>query len=198
MIESVTAGTRRTGSETKAQVQRIAFELFTAQGVEATSLRQIAERLGISKASLYYHFASKDEIVRSLFSARGDEAAELLDWACSREPAPDLLERAVLRWVDSTSVDKLRGIRFVNANPAMVRGMDAGSAEIRNSLERLAQFLAGDAADPTRLLLVRMALLSINSAVMAAEGTSLSDVEIVAAAREAALAFVGMLREGSV
>jgi AcrR family transcriptional regulator len=193
----VTAGTRRTGSETKAQAQRIAFELFTTQGVEATSLRQIAERLGISKASLYYHFASKDEIVRSLFSVRGDEAAELLDWARAEKPAPDLLERAVLRWVDSTSVDKLRGIRFVNANPAMVRGMDAGSAEIRNGLERLARFLAGEAADPIRLLLVRMALLSINSAVMAAEGTSLSDAEIVAAAREAALAFVGMLRGSS-
>lgn len=133
-------------------------ELFTAQGVEATSLRQIAERLGISKASLSYHFASKDEIVRSLFSARGDEAAELLDWARFQEPAPDLLERAVLRWVDSTSLDKLRGIRFVNANPAIVRGMDAGSAE----------------------------------------GTSLSDVEIVAAAREVALAFVRMLRGSSV
>ncbi|HEY5319674.1 MAG TPA: helix-turn-helix domain-containing protein [Galbitalea sp.] len=194
----MTERTRRTGSETKAQAQRIAFELFTAQGIKATSLRQIAERLGISKASLYYHFASKDEIVRSLFSVRGDEAAELLDWARTEKPAPDLLERAVLRWVDSTSVDKLRGIRFVNANPAMVRGMDAGSAEIRDGLERLAQFLAGDDADPTRLLLVRMALLSINSAVMAAEGTSLSDVEIVAVAREAALAFVGVLRGSSV
>lgn len=36
------------------------------RGVEKTSLREIAEQLGITKAALYYHFPSKDALLRSL------------------------------------------------------------------------------------------------------------------------------------
>ena len=186
---------KRVGSETKAEAQRVALDLFTSKGYEATSLREIAEQLGISKAALYYYFASKDDIVRSITSARAEEVAELLAWARSQEPGPDLLEQAVLRWVDSTSVEKLRGIRFLMANPAVMRNMTGVSREITGGLEALAAYVAGAHADGRRLLLVRMAFLSINSAVMAASGTDCADEEIVAAAREHALALIGLLRE---
>ena len=43
----------------------MALELFAEQGYEKTSLREIAERLGVTKAALYYHFKSKEDIVRS-------------------------------------------------------------------------------------------------------------------------------------
>jgi AcrR family transcriptional regulator len=185
---------KRTGSETRAEIQRVALDLFTSNGFEATSLREIAEQLGISKAALYYYFTSKDDIVRSITSTRGEEVAELLAWARSQEPGPDLLERTVLRWVDSTSVEKLRGIRFVMANPTVMRTMGDTSREITAGLEALAAYVAGAQADGRRLLLVRMAFLSINSAVMAASGTEYTDDEIVAAAREHALALIGLLR----
>ncbi|MGO4695934.1 TetR/AcrR family transcriptional regulator [Paenibacillus sp. 2TAB26] len=193
---SISESVKRTGSETKAEAQRVALELFTAKGFEATSLREIAEQLGISKAALYYHFKSKNDIVNSMMSSRGDEAAELLAWAVSQEPSPDLLERTVLRWVDSTSVDKLRGIRFVNANPNLMRSVVSNpGGQIRDSLGAVAELVAGKDADPTRKLLVRMAFLSINSALMAASGTERTDEEIVAAAREMALALLNRLRE---
>ena len=51
---------------TKERILDIALELFTDQGYERTSLRQIAERLGFSKAAIYYHFASKDDILMAL------------------------------------------------------------------------------------------------------------------------------------
>ena len=51
---------------TKERILAIALELFTDQGFERTSLRQIAERLGFSKAAIYYHFASKDDILMTL------------------------------------------------------------------------------------------------------------------------------------
>jgi AcrR family transcriptional regulator len=55
-------------SGTKQRIQEVARELFVAQGVKNTSLRQISERLGITKPALYYHFASRDELVRSIVS----------------------------------------------------------------------------------------------------------------------------------
>ncbi|MGW0805141.1 TetR/AcrR family transcriptional regulator [Nonomuraea sp. NPDC002799] len=53
-------------SDTKARIQAVARELFVQQGVQNTSLRQISDRLGITKPALYYYFASRDELVRSI------------------------------------------------------------------------------------------------------------------------------------
>src|SRR5215469_16465337 len=47
---------------TRERIQAIALELFAEQGYEKTSLREIAERLGVTKAALYYHFKSKEDI----------------------------------------------------------------------------------------------------------------------------------------
>ena len=52
--------------DTRAEILAVASELFTTQGFETTSLREIAVRLGITKAALYYHFASKDDILRAI------------------------------------------------------------------------------------------------------------------------------------
>jgi AcrR family transcriptional regulator len=51
---------------TREQILDVALELFTANGYEKTSLREIAERMSFSKAALYYHFASKDDILLAL------------------------------------------------------------------------------------------------------------------------------------
>src|SRR6185369_18087764 len=68
-------------SDTRTRIQRIALELFTENGYEATSLREIAERLGFTKAALYYHFKTKDEIIDSLVDERTNRMAELVAWA---------------------------------------------------------------------------------------------------------------------
>ncbi|ALE06179.1 hypothetical protein AL755_13075 [Arthrobacter sp. ERGS1:01] len=188
--------TQRSGRDTKAEAQRVALALFSAKGYEATSLREIADHLGISKASLYYHFKSKEDIVTSQMTSRGNEAAELLAWTRTQPASPELLERTVLRWVDGTTIDKLRGIRFINTNPALMRTMKDGPGvgTLRESLSEIAEFLAGDQADPARILLIRMALLSINSAASAAAGTPTSDEDIVEAARSMARALLAELR----
>jgi len=53
-------------SSTRERILDIALQLFTEQGYDKTSLRQIAERLGFSKAAIYYHFASKEDILIEL------------------------------------------------------------------------------------------------------------------------------------
>ena len=51
---------------TRERILDIALDLFVEKGYEKTSLREIAEQLGFSKAALYYHFASKDDILLAL------------------------------------------------------------------------------------------------------------------------------------
>lgn len=52
--------------DTKQRIQLAARELFTEKGVHKTSLKEIADRLGITKPALYYHFGSREELIRSI------------------------------------------------------------------------------------------------------------------------------------
>jgi len=51
---------------TRERILDIALELFSERGYDKTSLRDIAERLGTTKAALYYHFARKEDILLEL------------------------------------------------------------------------------------------------------------------------------------
>ena len=52
--------------KTRQDILATALHLFRTQGYDATSLRQIADRLGFTKAALYYHFPAKDHLVIEL------------------------------------------------------------------------------------------------------------------------------------
>jgi AcrR family transcriptional regulator len=55
------------GDNTRERILAIALDRFIDKGYEATSLREIAEEMGFSKAALYYHFASKSDILMALY-----------------------------------------------------------------------------------------------------------------------------------
>jgi AcrR family transcriptional regulator len=90
------------GGSTRDRIREVALELFQTQGFAATSLRHIAERLGITKAALYYHYPSKSELIVSIVEPLLTESDALLD-SFEVTPAPriadvlggwfDLLER---------------------------------------------------------------------------------------------------------
>ena len=52
--------------DTRQEILDTALELFADQGYDKTSLREIAERIGVTKAALYYHFRSKEDILLAL------------------------------------------------------------------------------------------------------------------------------------
>lgn len=51
---------------TRERILNVALDLFTEKGFDGASLREVAERLGVTKAAIYYHFASKDDILMAL------------------------------------------------------------------------------------------------------------------------------------
>ena len=77
---------RSQGAETRERILDVAQELFTRQGYDKTSLRDIAERLEITKAALYYYFERKEDILLELHLRLHDMGANLLD---ELEAAPD-------------------------------------------------------------------------------------------------------------
>ncbi|MEK3793471.1 helix-turn-helix domain-containing protein [Paenibacillus sp. FSL R7-0204] len=53
---------------TSSYIIQAAFELFAEYGIEKTSLGLIAKKVGITKSSIYYHFATKEELISRTFA----------------------------------------------------------------------------------------------------------------------------------
>jgi AcrR family transcriptional regulator len=54
------------GISRKEQITETAAKLFSERGYMATSMRDIAEKMGIEAASLYNHISGKEEILHSI------------------------------------------------------------------------------------------------------------------------------------
>jgi AcrR family transcriptional regulator len=54
------------GTARRAQIRRVAAELFDVNGYRETSMEAIADAVGIKKASVYYYFPSKDQLLVEL------------------------------------------------------------------------------------------------------------------------------------
>jgi AcrR family transcriptional regulator len=64
--EAKTQALTRDAASTRERILNVALDLFSDKGYDGTSLREIAEQLGVTKAALYYHFASKEDILMAL------------------------------------------------------------------------------------------------------------------------------------
>ncbi len=62
-MEPPTAGEKTT----RERIFDVALDLFAQKGYDAVSMREIAEAVGIKKASLYSHFTGKDELLEQIF-----------------------------------------------------------------------------------------------------------------------------------
>ncbi|MEU5546481.1 TetR/AcrR family transcriptional regulator [Streptomyces sioyaensis] len=110
---------------TRQRIQDVALELFSEQGYEKTSLREIAEKLEVTKAALYYHFKTKEDIVISLFQDVSRPIDELIVWA---EEQPRTLEtkREVIRRYSEALRSGGPFFRFLQENQAAVRDLSIG------------------------------------------------------------------------
>src|SRR5262245_5996522 len=64
---------RRDARENRKQILAVAKQLFAAQGIEGTTMYEIARAAGVGQGTLYRHFADKGEICHALI--REDLAA---------------------------------------------------------------------------------------------------------------------------
>lgn len=91
---------RRRG-DTRQRIQDVAIELFAEQGYEKTSLREIAERLDVTKAALYYHFKTKEDILISLFQDLTRPMDELIEWGKGQPHTLDTKRELLRRYSEA-------------------------------------------------------------------------------------------------
>src|SRR5690606_26087036 len=65
------------GRDTRRQILEAALDLFSTDGYDGTSIKQIAEQVGLRDSALYGHFGSKAEIRTELFHTFGPVALHL-------------------------------------------------------------------------------------------------------------------------
>ncbi len=66
------------GEETRARVLDSAMALINRKGLRNTSMQDIINETGVKKGNLYFHFASKDELGRSLLGEAREQYFEYL------------------------------------------------------------------------------------------------------------------------
>lgn len=171
-------------SGTRVRALSTALELFSRDGYDAVSMREIAEALGVTKAALYHHFTSKEEIARELIGGYLAAVDEIVTWARSSQPSMD---EVLVRWAELARSQGLQVGKFMNANQRLIRELGLVSGEgPRRGIDLVADAVLPADATPQLKMQVRMALIALHTASIASEGLPLDAEEVFRIARNVA------------
>lgn len=165
--ETPTQGRHERG-DTPERIRSVALELFADQGYDATSLREIADRLNVTKAALYYHFKTKEDIISSALEDYCADLDALSEWGegqpRDRETRLEIVDRLtamVDRWAEP--------MRVVHQNPTLHRHL---VVDMRSRFDRLRKLLhRPDAPLPDQLrAMLCIAALGISKSLFSGKG----------------------------
>lgn len=179
---------------TRQQIPEVALKLFADKGYQATSMREIAEQLGMTKAALYYHFDSKEAIVRELFAGMHQQVVDLVAWAKQQEQNPTLPAEVLTRWTNIMHAHGLALFRFLVADGHVFQEARPDRLGMRELLQELDIALIPEGATVKNQLRVRLALMSINMAGIVGAGLNATDEQILEASHDIAVEVLAGLR----
>src|SRR5213595_1448153 len=122
--------------DTRQRIQDVTLERIAEQGYEKTSLREISERLGVTKAALYYHFKTKEDIVVSLFTDLMRPIDDVIAWA-AEQPSTLEVKLEILGHYSDALAHAAPLFRFMQENQATMRELSIGE----NFKERMTSLL---------------------------------------------------------
>ncbi|SCE91850.1 TetR/AcrR family transcriptional regulator [Micromonospora chokoriensis] len=168
---------RESTGGTRERIKAVALELFTEQGYEKTSLREIAERLNVTKAALYYHFKSKDDIVASFVEDRLVQIDALTAWAASQPATLDTRRELVSRYADTMFSGEMPSVmRFFEQNQTVLKSLAAGQ-QMRGRMMTLADALCRGDDSPAAQLRATLSLFAVHGSWFALRAPHISDDE---------------------
>ncbi|MFE7242519.1 TetR/AcrR family transcriptional regulator [Streptomyces sp. NPDC057582] len=110
---------------TRQRIQDVALELFAEQGYEKTSLREISEKLDVTKAALYYHFKTKEDILISIFEDLNRPVEELIAWGKEQPRTLETKKELLVRYSEALAAAAPL-FRFMQENQATIRDLSIG------------------------------------------------------------------------
>ena len=139
---------------TRDEILNVALELFSVNGYEATSISQLADAVGIRKASLYSHFASKQEILDDVVASVLEGYAEHsvfadADWddpeftkdkdGMTAEDAAKMIQGQVRYIVHDTSISRGRKMLVIE----QFRNQELAVLQTRMNYEDMLKYFEG-------------------------------------------------------
>lgn len=102
-------------SPTRKRIIEAASKLFYGEGIRAVSVDAVAEKAGVTKRTLYYHFESKDELVAAYLEARDQPNLKLMaGWFDKAEgPLPQKIEAIFQNLARSARHPRWKGCGFL-------------------------------------------------------------------------------------
>ena len=177
-------------ADTRARILAEAVDLFAEHGFSATTTRELAERMGFTKAALYYHFHTKDDLLIALVEPI---TAQIAGLTTAPRRAGDAGRRDLLAGYARLVDTHRRVIRVVSQDPTISRNPRVMSLA-QTAYAHLTDALRMPDADPTTALTrVRAALGAIHAALLRAKPED--DPALVHAATLAAAGAALGLRE---
>jgi AcrR family transcriptional regulator len=185
-------------ADTRQRILDVALELFAEQGYEKTSLREIAERLNVTKAALYYHFASKEALLAGIVDSLVEPADELVAWSQTQPRTTEFRQEYLRRLAELLQGQLSRWISFVQQNQPVLRDHTEAGQKMQSRLLLLCAAIIEPEAvlqDQLRSLLGLLAVylgnLAPASALLRSLGFETTPEELTVAAMDVALELVG-------
>lgn len=151
---------RRT--DTRTNIREVALELFAEQGYDKTSLREIAERLGITKAAVYYHYKTKEDIFTSLFDDLLGGLDGIIEWGRSQPRGVATREGLLRRYADLlTSGPTAQLVRFTQESHTSVRE-HAATGDMKKRFDELTGLLVDPGASTLERMRVRLSVVALH------------------------------------
>lgn len=153
--------------DTKTEIHRAAVNLFSTQGYDKTSLREIAEQVGITKASLYYHYSSKQELLRAIVGTFLDDVFAVLRLTETLEWSPETEQDVLGAYVDVIIAHRSTGPTLLRDIAAVLAAFGDDLDELIAQSRRFQLWLAGPNPTAADRLRASAAVESIGAAMSA-------------------------------
>ncbi len=122
-----------------------ALDLFAEHGVSGTSLQQIADHLGVTKAAVYYQFHAKEDIVVAVIASAFVEMSDFLDRA-EAASTPTMSSRIALEGLVDLIIGHRQAMAALAKDPEIGRVVEA-HPDFLALTERLTRALIGSKPD---------------------------------------------------
>lgn len=157
---------------TRERILDIALDLFIRKGYAETSLREIAAELGFSKAALYYHFESKQDILLALHMRVHGLTDGVLPLLQAEADAGDIWERLIDQLI-GLALQNRRLIELHIRNQEAVAEIHRDAAlgkhgPVRHDVDQYLLGLLTDPSLPLEARVRRTASLGVIAAVLLA------------------------------
>lgn len=177
---------RRTGADTKREILTAASRLFSEYGYRGTSLADIGHAIGYSKATVLYHFASKEALLAELIAPASATLADLMEHVSALPPAQS--RRAAVEGYIQLAVTYREAVAILQTECLLLQ--DPHFHAIGLVYEQLVQVLAGSDHDPEARVAAIMVI--VGSAAACTEPTDLPAEQLKPALVAVALRALGL------